>query len=174
MFLVMHPGFFERANIRQIDPEDVYEEMILDLKAYQPAPTVPVKGGIQFRLWTESKDPLVQAVQKVDPDWVSIYESSQAPVLCGLGGDRICSFCLLEAMRSYQGLRIGGPGCVGTIPEARGRGIGLRMVQLATEYFWREGYDLSYIHYTGVARWYAKLGYRTILTWNRNGFVVTE
>ena len=34
-----------------------------------------------------------------------------------------------------------------------------------------EGYDLSYIHYTGVAPWYAKLGYRTILKWDRHGIL---
>ena len=35
----------------------------------------------------------------------------------------------------------------------------------------QEGYDISYIHYTGVAPWYAKLGYRTFLRWTRNGFL---
>ena len=32
-----------------------------------------------------------------------------------------------------------------------------------------EGYDYSYIHYTGVAPWYEKLGYQTFAKWNKNG-----
>ena len=34
-----------------------------------------------------------------------------------------------------------------------------------------EGFDLSYIHYTHLEHWYAKLGYRTILRWDRQGIV---
>jgi len=33
------------------------------------------------------------------------------------------------------------------------------------------GYDYSYIHYTGVANWYAKLGYRTEIIWNKHGII---
>ena len=46
---------------------------------------------------------------------------------------------------------------------------GLRMVQLATEELKRMGYDLSYIHYTSVGHWYARLGYETVVRWNRDG-----
>ena len=37
-----------------------------------------------------------------------------------------------------------------------------------------EGYDLSYIHYTGVAPWYHKLGYNAILKWDRDGILSEE
>ena len=45
------------------------------------------------------------------------------------------------------------------------------MVQIATEYFRKRSFDLSYIHYTGVDHWYAHLGYKTILQWNRKGII---
>ena len=50
-------------------------------------------------------------------------------------------------------------------------GIGLTMVKLVTEILKNEGYDYSYIHYTAVAHWYAKLGYTTILKWNKKGII---
>ncbi len=67
--------------------------------------------------------------------------------------------------------RIGGPGCVGTLPEYRDRGIGLTMVRNVTGILKEELYDYSYIHYTYETAWYAKLGYRTVLRWNGKGFV---
>lgn len=70
-----------------------------------------------------------------------------------------------------DGIHIGGPGCVGTIPEYRRRGIGLEMIRRATEILRKDGYDLSWIHYTPLERWYSKLGYRAILRWNCRGFV---
>ena len=66
---------------------------------------------------------------------------------------------------------VGAPGCVGTVPACRRKGIGLKMVQNVTAILKRESYDLSCIHYTGVAPWYGKLGYETVLRWNRNGFL---
>ena len=40
-----------------------------------------------------------------------------------------------------------------------------------TEILKNEGYDLSYIHYTGVADWYARLGYQSILQWTSQGIL---
>lgn len=60
-------------------------------------------------------------------------------------------------------------GCVGTLPEYRDRGIGLTMVKHVTGILREEGYDYSYIHYTYLAPWYEKLGYKTVIKWGRNG-----
>ncbi len=169
LFTVMHPGFFEKPWIRSIDPGEVFSEMILELKETRPLPPVQTAEGIRYGLLEGDRTGFYEAVERVVPSWVPIYRDSSDPVLCGFENGRVVSFCLLEEMTSYRGLRIGGPGCVGTVPEARGRAVGLRMVQLATEHFRREGYDLSYIHYTGVDHWYARLGYRTVLRWTRDG-----
>ena len=88
---------------------------------------------------------------------------------------RIASFCIIEDMGTHtldgRAVRIGGPGCVGTVPEYRNRGVGLTMVRNVTRILKEEGFDFSYIHYTGVAPWYRKLGYMTILKWNKNGIL---
>ena len=43
------------------------------------------------------------------------------------------------------------------------------MIKHVTQILKDEGYDYSYIHYTGVASWYEKLGYKTSIKWNKNG-----
>ena len=74
-------------------------------------------------------------------------------------------------MGHFNGLNIGGPGCVGTIPEYRRRGIGLEMVRLATEILRNDGFDLSWIHYTHLEHWYMKLGYKPVLKWNSSSIL---
>jgi len=59
---------------------------------------------------------------------------------------------------------VGVPGCVGTVPRFRRQGIGLKMVALACEELRKMGCDTGFIHYTGVAHWYARLGFQTFLT----------
>ncbi len=170
VFDTMHPGFFDQPHIRAIEPGRVSSEMVLDLKAYAPLPPVPVDEGVRFETVRGVTPAFLDAVTRVVEPWVPLYQSYKGLILLGTEGGRILSFCMLEDMKGYHGLRIGGPGCVGTVPEARGRRIGLRMVQLATDWFIREGYDIGYIHYTGVPHWYARLGYETVLTWTRDGF----
>ena len=109
-------------------------------------------------------------MRRVDPGWPEIYRPGDS-VYCAFDGERIASFCLLEEMGTYDGVRIGGPGCVGTLPEYRRRGIGLKMVQNATALLREAGCDLGYIHFTGVAGWYARLGYRTVLRWSKAGIL---
>ena len=45
------------------------------------------------------------------------------------------------------------------------------MVKHVTQILKEEGYDYSYIHFTGVAPWYEKLGYKTSVQWTKNGVV---
>ena len=45
------------------------------------------------------------------------------------------------------------------------------MVGKVTQILKEEGYDYSYIHFTGVSDWYKKLGYKTSHRWNRNGVI---
>ena len=51
------------------------------------------------------------------------------------------------------------PGCVGTVPKFRNRGIAIEMIARVTEYLKEIGIDISFIYFTGVADWYKKLGY---------------
>ena len=131
---------------------------------------IPVPAGIRFGFYAGDIEPLRAQIRRVDTGWPELYDAGQR-IYCAFDGDRVASFCLLEQMGRFMGLRVAGPGCVGTLPEYRRKGIGLKMVQNATALLAGEGCDIGYIHYTGVAPWYAKLGYRTFLRWTRNGFL---
>jgi len=174
LFQEMHPGFFDRPYIAGMDEKNIYEEMILLLAGLDPlAVEIPVPDGITFGFYQGDRKRLLQAVNEVDPDWVPIYKPG-CRVYCAMDEDRIASFCMLENMGRHQGLLFAGPGCVGTVPAYRRQGIGLKMVQRVTGILKDEGFDISYIHYTGVARWYARLGYETVLRWNRKGFLLPD
>ena len=170
-FLEMHPGFFEKPAISALPPDRRYDEMALALDGFSAdALQIPVPAGVRFGFYEGDLEAFRRLVARVDDGWPGLY-TERDRVYCGFDGDSVASFCMIEDMGVHAGLRFGGPGCVGTLPEYRRRGIGLRMVQNATEILRREGYDISYIHYTGVAGWYARLGYRTVLRWNGRGFL---
>lgn len=173
LFASLHPGFFEKEDIRSIPEEYVFDEMILPLEGFDMRIyDKKLDDSISFGFYEGSSDELSTAVAGVDPDWVKYFNGSDR-VFCGYINARIASFCMIGDMGVHRiggrRVRVGGPVCVGTLPEYRNRGIGLTMVVLATQILKDEGFDYSYIHYTGVAPWYEKLGYKTILRWNKNG-----
>lgn len=175
LFNSMHPGFFERDYIRPIPPQNVYEEMILPLESFDAAAFhLPVPEGTSFGFYNGELEPLLAEIGRVSANWPQ-YFNAERRIYCGYFQGKIASFCLMEDMGVHRlgdrQVKVGGPGCVGTLPEFRRRGIGLKMVCDVTELLQKEGYDLSYIHYTGVAPWYAKLGYRTVLRWNSRGLL---
>ena len=172
LFHSLHPDFFRQDFIRSLPPEDVFSELILDLHAFVPDP-LPAPDGITFGLYEGSLEALHEAVRLVDEDWVQ-YFGSGSSVFCAMAGEQLVSFCILDDMGTHQGRRISGPGCVGTIPAFRQRGVGLKLVQLATEHLKRQGYDLSWIHYTHLAPWYSRLGYETVVRWNSTGLLWTK
>lgn len=175
LFHSMHPDFFERECIRGLSEDWIFEEMVLrleefDMRKYEKA----LDASITFGFFEGNRKELLEAVAQVDSDWPE-YFGGEDRVFCGYLDGKVVSFCIVENMGTYtingQTIRIGGPGCVGTLPEYRDKGIGLMMVKKATQILKEEGYDYSYIHYTYVARWYAKLGYETILKWTKNGIL---
>lgn len=171
LFHHIQPDFFDQPHIRSLPEEHVFREMVLALSGYSPdAVTIDVPSHITYSLYTGNIGPLHESIREVDPDWAQYFQPGD-PVFCAFDGEKVVSFCLLDDFGEYQGLRIGAPGCVGTVPSYRKMGIGLRMVQLATQELKERGYDLSYIHYTSVDRWYARLGYENILYWNCKGIV---
>lgn len=170
MFHHLHPGFFEEDHIRTLPEEYIFDEQVLDLRAWQEGEPVDCPAHITFGRYQGDIEALQAAVREVDEDWVQWFTNPEE-VYCAFDGDRVASFCLLDDCGEYAGLRIGAPGCVGTVPAYRKQGIGLRMVQKATAILQQEGYDLSWIHYTHVGHWYARLGYKTVLKWNAKGVV---
>ena len=172
LFEQMHPEFFEKPWIRSMAEDQVYEELIMDLNApVTPAPE-PV-GDVTFGWWDGTDlDGLKAIVGEVSSNWPQYY-LPDSPVYCAFCDGKIVSFCLVHDMGVFEvegrKVRIGGPGCVGTLPAYRRRGIGLKMVEKATQILKERGFDYSYIHYTGVGPWYAKLGYELILQWDKHG-----
>lgn len=176
VFDTIFPGFFEDPEIKSMPQGHTCDEMILDLQTFSPdALKIPVPRGITFGFCPETMhEKLKRAVHSVEPGWVKYYGSVK-DVYCAFDGEEIVSFCILtdfgQVSIGNKILKVAGPGCVGTVPGYRRRGIGLRMVQNATAMFKERGYDLGYIHYTGVSGWYAKLGYTHFLSWGCRGIV---
>ena len=127
-------------------------------------------AGITFAEYKGDIEKLIKAVAEVEDGWVKYFEEG-GRVFCAFDGDEIAAFCFITDMGMHDGVHVGGPGCVGTVPKYRKRGIGLEMVRRATHVLAAEGYDISWIHYTHLAHWYEKIGYHTVLKWNRGGFI---
>ena len=175
LFNKMHPGFFDSDAIRRIPSEWIYEEMILDLRKCNITQYDKDYGdNVSFGYYTGDMNDLLAAIEKVVPSWIPLFDGKNR-VYCGFSNGEIASFCLVEDMGKHHIgnnlIKVGGPGCVGSVPEYRNLGIGLCMVRNVTQILKEEAYDISYIHYTGVPKWYEKLGYQTVLRWNKNGIL---
>ena len=171
IFDKLNPGFFERGYIKNLKEEWIYAELAMDLRKELPV-TEPVAcpGDIAFKRFEEDIETLKKAVAEVDKDWVQYFDEGGS-YFCAYDGDEIAAFCCLGEMGRVGELRIGGPGCVGTVPKYRKQGIGLRMVQIGTEILKYDGFDLSWIHFTHLEKWYMRLGYEPMLHWNCKGFI---
>ncbi|MBO2517870.1 MAG: hypothetical protein CW338_11490 [Clostridiales bacterium] len=175
LFESIYPGFFERESIRGIPEEWICDEMILPLENFDPRMySKDLDAGVTFGYCDCGREALLDAVGQVVQSWIPLYDG-RFRTYCGYADGKLASFCMVEDMGVHRAggklLKVGGPGCVGTVPAYRRRGIGLTMIRNVTQILKDEGYDLSYIHYTGVAPWYAKLGYESIVKWNRNGIL---
>ncbi len=170
LFNSLHPGFFKEESIRALPGDWVFTELVMDLRGDLPKVTPPLLNGITFGEYHGELAAIRNAVLKVDEDWVQYFREGDR-FYCAFDGEMIIAFCSLADMGHFQGLHIGGPGCVGTIPGFRRQGIGLEMVRLATETLRQDGFDLSWIHYTHLAHWYMKLGYKPVLRWNSGGIL---
>lgn len=168
-FAHIQPGFFDKPHIRTLPPEHIFDEQVLVLADFDPsALEIPTPSHITYGIYSGSHEALLAAVRDVEEDWVPYFNPGDR-FFVAMDGEKVVSFCMLDDFGEYAGLKIGAPGCVGTIHAYRKQGIGLRMIQLATQQLKEDGYDLSWIHYTAVGHWYARLGYRTVVKWNCEG-----
>ena len=175
LFDEMHPGFFERDYIRNMTEDEPASEMLLRLQSFdEKIYDRKFPENISFGYYKDDLNKLHEAVNAVIPHWVPFFDG-KSRVYCGFEEGKIACFCMIEDFGEHfvAGMKwkIGGPGCVGTLPQFRNRGLGLVMVRNVTKILRDEGYDYSYIHYTYETGWYSKLGYKTFLRWNRNGIV---
>ncbi len=171
LFNKMHPDFFEDEGIKKLSEKRIFEEMILPLDKFEKADII-LPENVTFGFFDGDFNELKNAVEKVVPEWTEFFDENTR-TYCGFENENIASFCFVGSM-TVDGLKIGIPGCVGTVPEYRRRGIGLAMINNVTEILKNEKCDISYIHYTAVAKWYAKLGYVSFMKWGRNGIIDTK
>ena len=173
LFNLMHPDFFKQSRFETYSESNIYSELILDLRNPLPEQIeqeLPFPEEITFGEYHGELSKIQEAVAKVDSEWGQ-YFTGKNRIFCAFDNDKIAAFCIFDDWGINEGLHIGGPGCVGTVPEYRKKGIGLEMVRQATTILHAEGFDISWIHYTHLADWYSKLGYETILKWNCKGFI---
>ena len=175
LFLSLHPDFFNSGSVKDLDDDSVFEDMLLkledfDTKIYEKN----FDNSVSFGLYKGDTETLRACVEKVEESWAEFFGEDEK-IYCAFVDEKVASFCIIEDNGIHEidgkNARIGGVGCVGTLPEYRNKGLGLTMVKKATELLKKEGFDYSQIHYTAVADWYARLGFRTFLKWNRNGAV---
>ncbi len=153
-------SFFEK---RGYSFGNTYAEMYVDLSGYaDPLP----ENTADFGFYGGGIEELKAAVAKVEDDWVQ-YFSGENEYFCGFVDKEPISFCVFEddvnCLAAKGSERCGSVGCVGTVPEFRKRGIGLKMVSLALDELKRRGCDRCFIHMTHLWNWYGKLGAKVIL-----------
>ncbi|MBR6029279.1 MAG: GNAT family N-acetyltransferase [Clostridia bacterium] len=167
----LKPGFFASETVRGLAPGESYDDLALPLADWDAAAyPCAAPEGIRFGLYEGDRTALREAVQQVEEDWPQ-YFTDEAEVYCAFAGDRPVSFAIVSDMGCLEGVRIGGPGCVGTLPEWREKGLGRRVVRDVTALLQARGYGLSYIFYTSYTDWYKKLGYQHVLKWGREGVI---
>ena len=174
LFLGLFPGFFERESIRNQPAHWVSTELVMDLHdAPELDKNVPCPENITFGVYHGDIDVLRAAVREVDEGWVKFFNEGNR-IFCAFDGDKVVAFCGLDEMGISYGKRIGGPGCVGTVPAYRKMGIGLEMVRRSAYLLREEGFDYAWIHFTCLTNWYSKIGFKPVFRWNSKGFLPLE
>ncbi len=171
IFNQLKPDFFRDPGICGLPESYVFTELVMDFrKTNCSSLKISYPKEITFDFYRGDIEKLQEAVAQVDQDWVQ-YFNETSKVFCAFDKDKIAAFCIVDQMGFVEGLKIGGPGCVGTLPQYRKKGIGLELVCRATEILRQQGFELSWIHWTHLASWYSKLGYKAVLKWNCKGFL---
>ena len=177
LFNKMHHNHFNPSNLGDMEDGEIMEEQIMYYKDFDAnALEIPVPENVTFGWYEGDTSKLMEAVKSVEKSWTQFdcFRTGER-IFCAMVNGEIASFCIAEDMGVHElngrKIKIGGPGCVGTVKKFRRQGIGLSMVQKVSQILKEEGYEIGWIHWTGVGHWYARLGYKTVLRWNRNGFV---
>ena len=158
-------GFFEKQGFVTVGGCD---ELLIRLDEFSFDESAFRGHNIAEYGWYDGdREALRRAVAEVDENWVQYFGDDDRVYAATVNGE-IASFCLVSTdvvnYLSDSFGRVGMPGCVGTVPEYRDRGIAIEMVARVTQYLRDSGMDISFIFFTGVADWYKKLGYEIFMT----------
>ena len=158
-------GFFENNSFSIVGGCD---EMLMKLDSFHFDERM-YRGHFcaEYGWYNGNADTIAKAVAKVEESWIKYFDA-RSHIYVATVDNEIASFCLVDTdVKNYltdaYG-RVGMPGCVGTVPRFRNRGIALEMVARVTQYLKDSGMDISFIFFTGVADWYKKVGYETFIT----------
>ena len=96
LFDSMHPGFFDDPGIKNKAGDQVFAELVMDLRKRTPDP-VPFSfaGKIQFGMYHGDIEKIRAAVGRVDEEWPR-YFCEKTGIFCAFDGSSIASFCILE------------------------------------------------------------------------------
>ncbi len=126
----------------------------------------PLPDGIHLRVCDIcDRDAILYAVGLVEKNWMPFYEDASCPVCVAEERGNIVGFVRLEGKIPFArnfAADVGGIGCLGVIPAARGRGIGRRLAAFATNEIKRMGFGVCYAGYTYLEDWYLPIGYNTV------------
>lgn len=141
--------------------------MRLSLDTFDPGKLSipPCPENITFRLALPEELPLLHdAVRSADESWVKYFDRNDH-VLLALSDGKIVGFEMLsrsDCRFVLDGQITGSVGCVGVIPEARRRGIGLRMVAEGARRLKSMGCTSIELLYVELTDWYARLGFEIV------------
>lgn len=158
-------GFFEKQGFVSVGRCD---EMFLKLEDFQ-LDKLKLHGSdiAEYGWFNGDMEDIRSAVSLVDESWTQYFINPGNIYVAKVNGE-IASFCLVDTnCQNYltdKYSNVGMPGCVGTVPKFRNKGIALEMVARVTEYLKIKGMVVSFIYFTGVAEWYEKIGYKTFLS----------
>lgn len=171
LFNILFPKADPR--IRSLPPTEIYEEQFLDLHSFRlrhcpstvlgPFPSACTKVRWMFCTLLSKK--------RMKAGFL-IYSPSQTSAVPSTAIKSSVSVCRMILARMTL-FALGGR-AMSTIPAYCRQGIALKFVKNTTIIFKEQGCDLSRIHYTGVRRWYARLGYQTLLKRNAGGIILQQ
>lgn len=174
-FHEINPGFFNPDHDERMQKDKPSSEMCLNLRKFdENCYEKKLPENITFGCLNKDLDELLAVVEKVMPIWVPLFDG-RTKVYCGFVDGKIVSFCMVEDLGEHilagERVKIGSPGCAGTLPEYRNRGIGMVMLRNVTKILRDAMYDYSYVHHTYETEWLKKLGYEVVLRWDDRGFI---
>ena len=158
-------GFFEKKGFRCTGSCD---ELMLRLDGYTfDESSFRGHECAEYGWYSGSMDKLYKAVSEVNESRTKFFVGHEHIFTATVGGET-ASFCLVDTdVTNYLSdnfVRVGTPGCVGTVPKFRDRGIAIEMIARVTQYLKDCGMDISFIYFTGIADRYKKLGYEAFMT----------
>lgn len=161
-------GFFEKMGYTF---NDGCAEMTLDFPDFDICKLeIPIyPEGVSFGFYSGDREPLYAAVRSVDEEWEQYFENDE-PVFCAFEKGVPVGFTIVDydalCILGGEGQKVGSIGCVGTVPAARRRGIGLAMAAHACTELKKSGCTRLFVHYTHLEKWYAKIGCLTFMRYH--------